>query len=216
MNSVNINLATETGSGLATAVCRQHLSRIMEIVHAGGDTEHAGLEVKHDPVLLYQYMTHLRANGVGYQHDSASHAIIRFHQQEFSAWLGTLAEVQLPDASLPISKNAVVRGRFLELLGRSIFGEAKSDELFVAGIFSVLDILLARPMRSLLDQISVSEDMYQALLYRKGPYASLLFLAKAIEDANEQRIDQLQAALQIPIEAIYETYNAALEWAEGK
>lgn len=216
MNSINTYSEGEKVTNVATTLCRQHLGRIIDIVRTGGDAEQAGREVKHDPVLLYQYMIHLRSVGVGYRHDSgpSSQGVIRFQQKEFSTWLNNVTDTKLQDVNLPVSRNAVVRGRFVELIGESMFGEDRSDELFVVGILSVLDILLGRPMRALLEEISVSDDMYQALLYRKGPYASLLFLAKAIEDANEQRIDQLQAILQIPIDSIYETYNAALEWAE--
>jgi EAL and modified HD-GYP domain-containing signal transduction protein len=163
-------------------------------------------------------MTHLRSSGVGYQHDCSPRklTVIPFRTQEFQDWLDNVAETELQDVNASVSKNAIVRGRFLELIGKTLFGAEHTDALFITGIFSVLDILLGRPMRTLLDQIFVSEVMHEALLFRRGGYAQLLFLAKAIEDANEQRIDELQAALSISMEAIYENYNAALDWAEGK
>jgi EAL and modified HD-GYP domain-containing signal transduction protein len=218
MDMMNTNLATKASTKPEPSLCRQHLGRIMEIVQTSGNADNAAIEVKHDPVLLYQFMTHLRSNGTGYKHDCAPHAqsLIQFRTQEFQDWFDNMAETELQDVSAAVSKNAIVRGRFVELIGKSMFGELHADALFITGIFSVLDILLGRPMRTLLDTICVSEEMYEALLYRKGRYAQLLFLAKAIEDANEQRIDDLQAALSIPIETVYETYNAALEWAEGK
>ena len=218
MDSMDTSEMDDSGLYSASDAYRQHLCRVMEIVLSGGDARNAAAELKHDPVLLYQYMTYLRTMGVGYRHDSgsSSQAVISFTPANLCKWLDNLMDADIDDISLPVSWNAIVRGRFVELMGRSLFGEERAEELFVVGIFSVLDILLARPMRDLLDQIAVSDDMYQALLYRKGPYAPLLFLAKAIEDAHEQRIDQLQVSLQVPMEVIYDTYNAALHWAEQR
>ncbi len=219
MNQPSANLALQEA---ATAVDRNspghRAEKIIGMLRNDGNSERAQHELKHDPVLLYQFMTYLRSVGVGYQHDAGPWhpPVLRGQPEQFKNWVSQFADSGCQEVSRSIGKNAVVRGRFLELIGKTMFGDKAADELFIVGIFSVLDILLAQPMRKLLDGLTISEEMHQALLYRKGAYAPLLFLAKAIEDANEQRIDQLQATLQIPIEVMYETYNAALEWAEQR
>lgn len=68
-----------------------------------------------------------------------------------------------------VLENALVRGRVAEqLAGRALFAKAR-DEIFVAGLFSLLDLVMHMPMEQVLKQISLPAEITEAILANKGP-----------------------------------------------
>ncbi|MGV7209786.1 hypothetical protein ACLB1G_18255 [Oxalobacteraceae bacterium A2-2] len=49
-------------------------------------------------------------------------------------------------------------------------GQGEAEQVFVAGMFSLLDRLLGIPMAEVLDSVQLSEDVVAALLTRGGKY----------------------------------------------
>jgi EAL and modified HD-GYP domain-containing signal transduction protein len=130
-------------------------------------------------------------------------------------WLTMLLVTADPHAGRSfISLDAIIRGRFMELLGKVHFSKQQGDDLFVVGVFSLLDVLFGEPMEKLLQPLNIADSMRDALVKRDGPYMPLLLLAEAIEKADESRIDIIHRALSIPIETVYDTYTEALAWAK--
>ena len=109
---------------------------------------------------------------------------------------------------------AVVRGRFAELLGQSFLPRAEADNLFVAGMFSLLDRLLGMSMEEALDNIQLSEPVSQALISREGIYGPFLALAEACERENGM-VGPLADALFISASQVNEAHLAAIAWAQG-
>src|SRR3546814_16181472 len=79
---------------------------------------------------------------------------------------------------------AIVRGRLAELAGHGILPKNEAENLFVVGMFSLLDRLLGIPMEQILEKVQLSESVAQALLTRDGVYGPFLELAEACEPDN--------------------------------
>lgn len=191
--------------------------KILNLIRAEVDVAEIGEELKADPVISYRLMMHVNSAGMGFPKQIRSYkqaiTILGYHQ--LYRWLTMLLVTADPgEGHSAVGRNAIIRGRFLELVGKTHFKKAQSDDLFVVGAFSLLDALLGEPMEKLLDGLNISDAMRTALLKREGPYAALLLLAEAIERAEEATIDRLQSGLGIPIDVIYDTYSSALEWVE--
>jgi c-di-GMP-related signal transduction protein len=107
-----------------------------------------------------------------------------------------------------------VRGRFAELLGQSFLPRAEAENLFVAGMFSLLDLLLGVSMEEVLDSIQLSEAVTQALLTRDGIFGPFLALAEACEK-NNGTAGPLAEALFISASQVNEAHLAALVWAQS-
>ncbi len=69
---------------------------------------------------------------------------------------------------------AVVRARFCELLADENAVKKVADELFLVGLFSLVDAMLDKTMASLMQQMPLSEDVKNGLILRIGPYALIL------------------------------------------
>jgi EAL and modified HD-GYP domain-containing signal transduction protein len=110
---------------------------------------------------------------------------------------------------------ALARAVFLESLAPP--GDAaKRDELFLLGLLSVLDSLLAQPMARIVGQMALPPEVAAALLGNDGPLARYLLLAVAMERC---RLDQAAiAASVIGIDSgrLIACYSRAMELATAE
>ena len=76
--------------------------------------------------------------------------------------------------------------------GLYVRGHTRGNEMFICGVFSLLDRLLRQPMAELLKSVPAPERVSDALLDRGGPFGPYLELVRAVE--NESPWDLREAA----------------------
>ena len=114
----------------------------------------------------------------------------------------------------PGLENALVRGRVAEqLAGRALFAKAR-DEIFVAGLFSLLDVVMGMPMEQVLKQISLPAEITEAITAQRGPYAPYLALAIACEQDDQSSIETLAKQIGREVDDINAVHMDALLWAQ--
>jgi EAL and modified HD-GYP domain-containing signal transduction protein len=108
----------------------------------------------------------------------------------------------------------VTRGRLCELLGAYHLSKGELDNLFITGVFSLLDALLETPMDQLMERVHLPENVADALLHRSGIYGPLLSLAEACELGDAARIERLAEDLFLSPDQVNEAHLNALAWVE--
>lgn len=195
-----------------------HIIKALNLVRDEVDIAEIEDELKADPVISYRLMVYVNSAGMGFSRQIKSYrqavSILGFHQ--LYRWLVRLLVTADPsDRGSAVGRNAIIRGRFLELLGKAPGAREPADDLFVVGAFSLLEALFGEPAQLLLKDLRLSEPMRLALIERAGPYAPLLRLAEAIELTDEPRIAAAMDELpDLAIDLIFESYEQALSWAE--
>ncbi len=144
---------------------------------------------------------------------SVSHAAAMLGQQELKKWINTAVTKELcADKPSEITRISLLRAKFSENLA-SIFEMAGlASELFLAGMFSVLDIMLDQPMEEALKVVKVSKNISDALLNDKGNLAPMLRFVKAYENASWQEVSRVMVLDKIEMDAVYGAYIKTLEW----
>jgi len=140
--------------------------------------------LKRDPMLSYKLLRYLNspAFGMSVEITSFGHALMMLGHQRLKRWLVLLLTSTSKDArAKPITHAAVRRGLILEELVRSQNNAELSGELFICGVFSLLDRLLQLPVAELLKSVPLSEPVQMALSGAGGPYLPYLELVRAIE-----------------------------------
>jgi EAL and modified HD-GYP domain-containing signal transduction protein len=190
--------------------------QLMQMV--GQDADIAKIEgvLKRDAVLSYKLLRFINSAGMGHGREIASlrQALGLLGHAPLQRWL-TLLLVTAGNNHAPVlMETAVVRGRLTELLGQAALGKSAADDLFVAGMFSLLDRLLGLPMAQVLDKVGMPDDVVAALLDRSGIYGPYLALAEACElDAN--LAGALAGALKISARDVNLAHLSALAWAQS-
>lgn len=84
----------------------------------------------------------------------------------------------------PIMYGALRRGLLMEELAAGMQEREMRDEMFICGLFSLLDHMLKAPFETLLQSIPVPERVRQALVEGGGPFLPYLELVRAIESGS--------------------------------
>lgn len=193
---------------------------ILQLMHlVRQDAEIRDLEnvLKRDPAIAYKLLTYINSAGfgLGVEIQSLRHAVTMLGFSPLYRWLSLLlATASTSGYSLALMQAAIIRGRFAELLGQNFLPKSEAENLFVAGMFSLLDCLLGIPMEEVLENIQLSDSVSEALLTRGGIYGPFLALAEACEMQNGH-VGELADALFIDALKVNRAHIAALTWAQN-
>jgi c-di-GMP-related signal transduction protein len=191
--------------------------QLMEMVKNGDDVRQLESVLKRDAALSYKLLRYINSAGfsLGCEIQSLKHAVTLLGYSPLYRWLSLLlTTATTADCSSVLMQAAVIRGRFVELLGQGFLPKNEAENLFVAGMFSLLDRLLGVPMEDVLEKIPLSEAVSQALLAREGIYGPFLALAEACE-LNSPDLDSRATSLCISPYRVNQAQLSALAWVQG-
>lgn len=191
--------------------------QLMEMLRQNADIRELEEVLKRDAALSYKLFRYINSVGfgLGAEIQSLRHAVTMLGYSPLYRWLSLLLATASTDSHAAVlMQTAIVRGRFAELAGQGILPKNEAENLFVVGMFSLLDRLLGMPMEEVLAKIQLAEPVAQALLTRDGMYGPFLALAEACE-LNNGNIAALADALFISARQVNEAHLAALLWAQA-
>jgi EAL and modified HD-GYP domain-containing signal transduction protein len=191
--------------------------QLMQMVQANEDIPKIESVLKRDPALSYKLLRFINSAGFGATREiqSLKQAISMLGYAPLYRWLTLLLATASTSGYSPVlMETAVVRGRLAELLGQKFLPRGEGENLFVAGMFSLLDRLLGLPMKEVLDTIQLPDEVVRALLTRGGMYGPYLALAEACE-LNSNLVMSLAKALNIAPVDVNKAHLSALAWAQS-
>ena len=192
--------------------------QLLNQVRNNADVKDIEVAFKRDVALAFKLLRYINSVGFGLSCEiqSIRHAVAILGYQQLYRWLTLLlVTAETSDATPPaLMKTAITRGRLTELLGQPFFERQDRDNLFIVGVFSLLDAMLEMPMESVLDKLLLPETIQDALLTRTGMYGPFLGLAEACEGAREDQINAIAESLSIEPDAVNKAHIEALAWVE--
>ena len=111
-----------------------------------------------------------------------------------------------------ITRLSLLRAKFAENLAAAFGLAMKADELFLMGLFSVLDVILEKPMEEALQMVQVSTKISDALIHGKGELAPVLDFMVQYESANWQEVSRQMLLKQIDMNKVTNAYRDSLCW----
>jgi len=180
----------------------QVIVELMSRVEQGEDIERLEQTLKRDPSLAFKLLRYMNsaAFGLTVEVSSFRHAIMLLGYSRLKRWLALLLITASKDHAMrPIMHGALRRGLLMEELAHGMDDAEMRDEMFVCGLFSLLDHMIKQPFARLLQSIPVPERVRQALVDGIGPYQPYLELVRAIE--NESVWDYRSSAEQLMLGA---------------
>ncbi|MFZ4552201.1 MAG: EAL and HDOD domain-containing protein [Aquabacterium sp.] len=195
----------QEGSKPADQPALQVIVQLIDQVHRGEDIEVLENTLKRDPPLAFKLMRYINspAFGLSVEISSFRHAIMILGYQRLKRWLALLLATASKDPNMrPVMFAAVRRGLLMEELARISGDDEMRNELFICGVFSLLDRMFRQPFNVLLKTIPVPERVYQALADESGPYEPYFQLVKAVEGNNVFDIKDAAERLMIDFKDI--------------
>ncbi|HIV72813.1 MAG TPA: HDOD domain-containing protein [Candidatus Aquabacterium excrementipullorum] len=194
-----IDDAIQSGARKAEQPSLQAIVMLIDQVHKEADIEDLEGTLKRDPALAYKLLRYINspAFGLSVEISSFRHAIMVLGYQRLKRWLALLLATASKDPNMrPVMFAAVRRGLLMEEISRGSSDEMRS-ELFICGVFSLLDRMFNQPFSELLKTIPVPERVFQALVDGTGPYEPYFRMIKAIEGTTLDEIREASDGLMM-------------------
>ncbi len=144
---------------------------------------------------------------------SIRHAAAMLGQKELKKWITTAVVGELcADKPNEVTRLSLLRARFAENLAGAFGLAVQASELFLMGLFSVLDVILDKPMEEALSMVHVSKQIRDVLVDRKGPLLRVYEFILQYESANWQEISRQMILEKIDMPTLYDAYIQTLVW----
>lgn len=140
-------------------------------------------------------------------------AVSMLGQKDLTRWIQTtVIEKLCSDKPNELMRLSLLRAKFAENLA-PVFGMAmRSQELFLTGLFSILDIILDCSMEEALSMVRVSGKIRAALLESTGSLAEVLHFIVKYESAEWQEVSRQLVLKNIEIPDVSHAWVSSLQW----
>ena len=174
--------------------------------------------IKQDVALSLKLLRYLKSAAFGWRTDitSIKHALSLLGERPFRRWASVLAIAVLSsDRPAELLGLSLTRARFCELLAPEIGLSGRALDLFLVGLFSLMDAVMQRPFSELLGELALSPELVDALMpsIEENPMRQALDLAVAYERAHWIKVDRACAQLGAVPASLPKIYSEALSWA---
>jgi EAL and modified HD-GYP domain-containing signal transduction protein len=173
--------------------------------------------IKQDVSLSYKLLRYLNSAWFGWRNEvtSIKSALVKLGETPTKKWASMVAYSNIAeDKPSELLLTSLMRARFCELVGPEARMKGKELDLFLMGMFSLIDALMDRPMNQVLQELSVSDDVKSALLGDDSPLNKVYRLVLAYERGDWDDMLAHSSELGIERTRIPELYTEAVEWAD--
>lgn len=200
---------------------RTRLIDLLNRLQLGAELFEIADQLKQSPELSYRLLRYINSAEIGtaVRIGSIHQGLIVLGRDKVYRWLTVLLFTggQAKSLDNALLEQALVRARLMELTAGDRFTPVQIDEMFVVGVFSLLDMLLQLPMSVALEPLKLPEAVETTLLpnaARESAYAPYLNLAIACEEGDRETLKALAAQLAIPLPIINSLHLDALVWTQ--
>ena len=147
------------------------------------------------------------------QIESIRNAVAILGQKEVKRWATAAISIQLADDKPnEITKLSLIRARFAENLAKTFRVGVFAPGLFMMGLFSLLDVILERPMSEAVKEVALDETVRAALVDKSGDFYYILEFIYSYEHANWDDIAIRMVKYNLELEEITQAFIDALVW----
>jgi len=147
------------------------------------------------------------------QIESIRNAVAILGQKEVKRWATAAISIQLADDKPnEITKLSLIRARFAENLSKAFSVGVFAPNLFMMGLFSLLDIILERPMEEAVKEVALDESVKAALVDKSGDFYKILEFIYAYEHANWDEIAIQMVKYDLELEEVTTAFIDSLVW----
>ena len=192
--------------------------RILKDIHAQEvDFQKLATTIQSEVSLSYKLLKLINSAAFSLRHKVTSilQALSLLGLREIRSWVSLLSIASMADdkpAELVVS--SLIRARLCEQLAQPCKIGDRQSSLFLMGLFSLLDVIMSRPIDEILQEITVEEDVMDALTGTPGEFQTILNLVIALEKGEWGQVSTLATELQIDEQSLSTAYLDAVKWAQ--
>ena len=180
------------------------------------DYERIGAVIKQDVSLAVKLLKFLNSAAFGWRSrvTSLKQALVLLGENPFRKWASLIAVVGMTEDRPPeLALISLTRARFCESLCPLAGIQGRELDAFLIGLLSALEAMVGRPLRELLTELGVSQDVDGALMGDDSRLGLIRRLVLAYENADWTAVGELARRLNVPERTLPELARESLAWA---
>ncbi len=168
--------------------------------------------IMRDVSLSYQLLKLVNSVAFGFtvKIKTIHHALVALGTREVRKWVSLVSMMGI-SAGQPRELNRVslIRAKFCETIA-IVLGKYDGADAFMAGLFSLMDVIMARPFEVIFRDIAVSDETRAALVDGKGPYRVFIDLILTYERGEWDEMEELAARAGLSPDTVGDAYRDAV------
>ena len=174
--------------------------------------------LKRDVALSYKLLRYINSAhfGMRVRVSSIRHAMNLLGEGEVKKWATLVLMSNLgEDKPQQLLLQAIFRAKFLESLAPLVRLADRREDLFLMGMFSLIDGVMNQPLDEILEEIPIVEDVKEALMGESNKLRALLDACRYYERGRWREFSRLVGKLPVGEEEIAQIYLEATKWAQA-
>lgn len=169
-------------------------------------------EISHDVTLSYRLLRYINSAQFALRQEieSISQAIMLLGWDNIRSIATLIIMSRIEDKTVDLFKTGLIRARMCSLLASKVKPGAE-DIFFAAGLLSIIDALMDLPMEEVMQQLSLSEGLQNALVYHQGDIGHTLLNVIEYVRGHPSTV----TGSDYSMDELIEVYLQALQWADA-
>jgi c-di-GMP-related signal transduction protein len=197
---------------------KTHYLEILQEVHRPEmDFEKLEDYVKREVSIAYKLFRYINSAFFNFPSkiNSIKQALVLLGEKKVRNWVSLVAMAGMgADKPEELAVWAIVRAKFCESLGPSFQLDQRADDLFLMGLFSLIDAFLDRPLPEILREIPIQGAIKDALLGEKNPLLDVYLYTLDYEKGSWEEIAEQQSKFAIEEYLPLRLYLEAVQWGQ--
>lgn len=175
--------------------------------------------VESDVAISYRLLTFLNSASFSFatKVTSIRQAVVLAGWKTLRNWLRLiiLTDVTPAEKTRELVYYSALRAKFFENMATLAKQEKKADNLFMLGLFSLLDAIFDMPMKSILKDLPLEDEFKDALAGQENHYSPWLLLANSIEESDWALMEALAPLVGLEARETLKAHQEAQAWADS-
>jgi EAL and modified HD-GYP domain-containing signal transduction protein len=172
--------------------------------------------IKQDVSLTYKLLRFMNSAWFGFRSEikSIRHALILLGPKEIKKWFALIALSHMAtDKPHELMLRAIARARIAEGLAPVVGMSQHSPELFLLGMFSLIDALIDTDMADIMEKLPLDQQIKRALLGEPCAFRTVYEMILAYEKGQWEEFSQLASHLGLDESVVPYLFSDSLKWA---
>ena len=187
------------------------LEMISKLQNPDCDIKELETIISRDVAISYKLLRIINSSFFGFSSkvESIQKALVMLGLTALRNWVTVIGLSQVDDKPPELINISLSRAKMCELLAPAM--GCKEDAAFTVGLFSMLDVLMDRPLDELLEQLPLAEEIIGALLQNEGVLGKILDIVISYEQGNWQHLDN---TITLDADTVRNHYIESLTWSD--
>lgn len=172
--------------------------------------------IKQDVSLSFKLLRHINSASFGLRTEvhSIKQALALLGEQALKRWASLIAFAGMAaDKPEELMITAATRAKFCEAIATKTGIKDRAEDMFLIGMFSMLDAILDRHLHDVLKEMPLAADAKDALLGVENPLRDVFDYELAYEQADWAKLTTYETKLDTDASVLPELYIESLNWA---